>query len=134
MDSPSSGTAANGELATYTSGGLGAARGMIQPGDDVLVPLRQRLQATTESIEFDPIGQLPTGFRISMFTLCAASAERARQATLLGRNADLDIRLCHETDMNFNLKVPGNQLRLSGGSYRLSQSCDLLRHQPTTAA
>lgn len=71
----------------------------IQPGEDLLPPLRRRLQTTVEEAEEDPIGRLPIGYRIGIFTLQRSSAERAREI-LLRRNPTLDVRLCLETDMN----------------------------------
>lgn len=71
----------------------------IQPGQDLLLQLRQRLQATVEEAGEDPISHLPAGYRIGIFTLQRSSAERAREI-LLRRNPSLDVRLCLETDMN----------------------------------
>jgi hypothetical protein len=71
----------------------------LQPGEDLLGPLRGRLRETVAEAEEDPLTRLPAGYRIGIFTLQRSSAERAR-GILLGRNAGLDIRLCLETDMS----------------------------------
>jgi len=49
--------------------------------------------------ESDPIADLPDKTMIAIFTRNASPARKAQQL-LLSRNAKLDIRLCHEQDMN----------------------------------
>lgn len=70
----------------------------IQPGDDLLGPLRQRLEVPVRERE-DPISKIPSEFRLTIFTLDRSSAERVREL-LLRRNSKLDVRTCHETDLN----------------------------------
>ena len=71
----------------------------LQPGDDLLLPLRRRLATVETPRERDALLRLPAGYRIGVFTLQRSSAERAKEL-ILGRNPSLDIRLCYETDMN----------------------------------
>jgi len=71
----------------------------LQPGDDLLVPLRQRLTRGAMAREVDPLLALGEKFQIGIFTLRRSSGERARDL-LLQRNPELDIRICTETDMN----------------------------------
>lgn len=71
----------------------------LQPGDDLLLPQRQRLAAVEAQPEQDRLQSLPAGYRIGLFTLQASSAERAKEL-LLARNPTLDVRLCRATDMS----------------------------------
>lgn len=70
----------------------------LEPGQDVLGPLRQRLSALTQ-VEPDPVSKLPDGFRLSIFTLDSRAAERAK-TVLRQRNPKLQVRISAETDMN----------------------------------
>lgn len=76
----------------------------IQPGTDLLSHLRKALASSTERDTDDPITALPAGYRIAIFTLRFASAARARQA-LLGRNAQIDVQICGEIDLNEQVKA-----------------------------
>ncbi len=72
----------------------------MQGVDDLILRLRERLAETVDTTsKDDPISKLTPGFRIGIFTLRQSSAKRVA-ALLLARNSQLDIRLCHETDLN----------------------------------
>jgi len=74
----------------------------IQPGDDLVRLLenaRQRLN--TEAL--DPIGNLPEGYSIAIFTLQKSSAERAIRL-LSERNPKLGVRGYYETHPNEMMK------------------------------
>lgn len=70
----------------------------LQPGQDLLKPLEQRLSARVQ-VDPDPLLRLPNEFRLSIFTLDAPAAERA-STVLRKRNPTLDVRICVEKDMN----------------------------------
>ena len=99
----------------------------LQAGDDVLLPLRQRVLIVEAQVDEDPLLRLPANYRIGLFTLQRGSAERAREM-MLGRNPALDIRLCCETDFNSSGSCACTTFGL--GSYRifLYYARNYLRH------
>lgn len=66
-----------------------------QPGADLLDALRARL-AAPEGDEGDPIGRLPAGYTIGIFTLRPQSAARVGEL-ICRRNPGVQIRLCDDT-------------------------------------
>lgn len=66
-----------------------------QPGADLLNDLKSWL-AAPESDESDPIGRLPAGYTIGIFTLRPQSAARASEL-IRQRNPGVQIRLCNDT-------------------------------------
>jgi hypothetical protein len=71
----------------------------IQPGPDLLTRLQQALTVVTEKDIDNPVADLPSGYRISIFSLRESSTARAKQL-LLERNKNLDVRICLEKDLN----------------------------------
>jgi hypothetical protein len=67
----------------------------VQPGEDLLLALRTRLERASTD-EADPLAALPEGFAISIFTLRPQSAERIGQL-LRERNPGVRIRICSDT-------------------------------------
>jgi hypothetical protein len=72
---------------------------IIQPGEDLLQRLQNVLKMTQEVEIEDPIKNLPEGYRIGIYSLQEAAAQRAKHL-LLERNAHIDIRIC--TDLVFS--------------------------------
>lgn len=71
----------------------------VYAGEDLLGRLRRALTADGSQAEPEPWTALPAGYRITIFTLRPASAQRAR-AVLLSRMPELDIQICEEKDLN----------------------------------
>lgn len=67
----------------------------VQPGDDLLVRIRERL-ATLEELDDDPIAALPRQFSIAIFTLRHESAMRVEQE-LHRRNDGIVVHICEDT-------------------------------------
>ena len=76
----------------------------IEPGADLMHAFRQALNRIIEESPYDPIAELPAGYRIAVFTLRPSSGERAR-AFLMGRNAKLDVRLCNDDVLTESAKA-----------------------------
>jgi MarR-like DNA-binding transcriptional regulator SgrR of sgrS sRNA len=61
----------------------------------------------TDSVDQDtenPIGKLPDGYRIGIFSLRESSAQRVKQL-LEARNSSLNVRICTEKDLNEQAKA-----------------------------
>jgi hypothetical protein len=65
----------------------------LQPGDDLLLPLRQRLETATATVADDPLDNLPPGYRIAIFTLNPSAARRAIEV-IKRRNTQVEIAIC----------------------------------------
>jgi hypothetical protein len=74
----------------------------LNVSETLLGRVRQRIDAEEKPAQ-DPLKRLPDGYRLAIFTLQSSAAERAR-SLLLARHPRLDIRLCHETEMNAQVR------------------------------
>jgi hypothetical protein len=66
--------------------------------------LQERLARVVVEDADNPVTGLPANYRITIFSLRPSSARRARDI-LLGRNPELDVRICMETDINQQAKA-----------------------------
>jgi hypothetical protein len=71
----------------------------IQPGEDILGPLRRRLDAMRQETVDDPVASLAPGYRIGIFTLRPIAAMRAGEM-LRARSVGIDLQICAERDLN----------------------------------
>lgn len=67
--------------------------GWVGAEDYLLGRFREMLRRVVDESPADPIAELPSDYRIAIFTLRPTSGERAR-TLLLQRNGQLDIRVC----------------------------------------
>jgi hypothetical protein len=68
----------------------------LQPGDDLLRPLRQRLTVIVAAEVQDPLTRLPTGYKIAIFTLNPSAANRAAQI-IQRRNPHVHLQINSDT-------------------------------------
>jgi hypothetical protein len=68
----------------------------LQPGDDLLHPLRQRLTTASAAAVRDPLTNLPSGYLIAVFTLNPAAARRAAEI-IQRRNTQVQVQICSDT-------------------------------------
>lgn len=77
---------------------------VIQPGHDLIEQLDRALDETREQETSGPIEELPVNYRIAIYSLEVAAAERARKL-LRTRNPELDIRICADEVSNKAAKI-----------------------------
>ena len=68
---------------------------IIQPGNDLIQQLEQKLKQPTESDVTDVLNIFPAGYRIGIYSLREGSAKRASQL-LLARNPVLKVDVCSD--------------------------------------
>lgn len=76
----------------------------LWPGDPLLEQLRDFGSGSNPVPEADPVASLAPATRVAIFTLNEDVGRRA-QGLLLGRNAGLDINLCHDTVLTESARV-----------------------------
>lgn len=68
---------------------------MIQPGEDVLRQLEQKLQSSSSQAAADLPGTFPPAYQIGIYSLRTGAALRARDL-LLARYPQIDVRICSD--------------------------------------
>jgi len=90
----------------------------IQPGNDLLIRLEHHLEVAKSTLTSDGIANLPEGFKIAIFTLDEASANRAHQL-FLERNPRLEINGYH----NFVSTKRGQQAAQTADAVIIVTAC-----------
>lgn len=76
----------------------------MQTVPDLVSRLEQMLTDSVDQDTENPIGKLPDGYRIGIFSLRESSAQRVKQL-LEARNSSLNVRICTEKDLNEQAKA-----------------------------
>jgi hypothetical protein len=77
---------------------------IIQPGDDLLHQVEQKLEISSEQVAADVLGTFSAGYQIGIYSLREGAALRAREL-LLARNPQLEVQICTDEVLTARAKA-----------------------------